>query len=92
MVGTSVSNDPTIERLRGELAKEDRAILDAVNARLRLVAELKRYKAEARIPFVDPEQEQRLLDRLAAANTGPLSEEGLRELFTTILVLTKREL
>jgi chorismate mutase len=86
-----VTTDPTLERLRADLAKEDRAILDAVNARLRLVAELKRYKEEAGIPFVDPDQERRLLERLAAANTGPLSEEGLRELFTSILALTKRE-
>jgi chorismate mutase len=87
-----VSRDPTVGRIRDELAQHDREILEAVNARLRLVAELKRYKEEAGIPFVDPEQEQRLLERLAAANTGPLSEEGLRELFTTILALTKREL
>ena len=87
-----MSIDPNVERIRGELAKRDREILDALNARLRLVAELKRYKEEAGIPFVDPEQEQRLLDRLAAENKGPLSEEGVRELFTTILALTKREL
>jgi chorismate mutase len=87
-----VTGDPTVERLRAELAKQDRAILDAVNARLRLVAELKRYKDEAGLPFVDPEQERRVLDRLAAANTGPLSEQGLRELFRTILELVKREL
>jgi chorismate mutase len=87
-----MSSDPNVERVRSELAKHDREILAAVNARLRLVAELRRYKEEAGIPFVDPEQERRLLDRLAAANTGPLSEEGARELFTTILALTKREL
>jgi chorismate mutase len=87
-----MSSDPTIERLRADLAREDRTILDAVNARLRLVAELKRYKEEAGIPFVDPEQERHLLERLTAANTGPLSEEGLRELFGSILALTKREL
>jgi chorismate mutase len=87
-----VSSDPTVERLRRELAKHDRAVLDAINARLRLVAELKRYKEEADLPFVDPEQERRLLERLAAANTGPLSEEGLRQLFETILAVTKREL
>jgi len=92
MAGPTVSSDPTVDRVRTELAEQDRAILDAVNARLRLVAELKRYKAEAGIPFVDPEQEQRLLERLAAANTGPLSEEGVRELFTAILALTKREI
>jgi chorismate mutase len=86
-----MNSDPTLDRVRAELAKHDRAILDAINARLRLVAELKRYKEEAGLPFVDAEQEQRLLDRLAAANTGPLSEEGVRELFTSILALTKRE-
>jgi chorismate mutase len=87
-----VSSDPILERLRAELAEQDRTILDAVNARLRLVAELKRYKDEAGMPFVDSEQERRVLDRLAAANAGPLSEKGVRELFTTILALTKREL
>ena len=87
-----MSSDPTLERLRAELAKQDRAILDVVNVRLRLVAELKRYKDETGMPFVDAEQERRLLDRLAEANTGPLSEEGVRELFTTLLALTKREL
>jgi 3-deoxy-7-phosphoheptulonate synthase / chorismate mutase len=92
MARPPVTSDSNLERLRAELAKQDRAVLDAVNARLRLVAELKRYKDEAGIPFVDPEQERRLLERLAAENTGPLSEEGVRELFTTILALTKREL
>lgn len=87
-----MSSDPTVDRIRADLAKEDRTILEAVNARLRLVAELKRYKEEAGMPFVDPEQERRLLQRLTAANIGPLSEEGVRELFETILALTKREL
>jgi chorismate mutase len=86
-----VSSDPTLERFRSELAKHDRAVLDAVNARLRLVAELKRYKEEAGLPFLDPEQERRLLDRLAAENPGPLSESGVRELFESILALVKRE-
>jgi chorismate mutase len=87
-----VSSDRTLERFRADLAKQDRAILDAVNARLRLVAELKRYKEEAGLPFVDPDQERRLLDRLAAENPGPLSEKGVRELFESILALVKREL
>jgi len=87
-----MSSDPTVDRIRADLAKEDRRILEAVNARLQLVAELKRYKEAAGIPFVDPEQERRLLQRLAAANSGPLSEEGVRELFELILALTKREL
>jgi chorismate mutase len=87
-----VNSDPTLERFRADLAKQDRAVLDAVNVRLRLVAELKRYKEEAGLPFVDPDQERRLLDRLAAENPGPLSEVGVRELFESILALVKREL
>lgn len=92
MARPAVTDDPTVDRLRAELAKQDDAILDAINARLRLVAELKRYKEETGLPFVDPGQEQRLLDRLAAENSGPLSEDGVRELFSEILALTKREL
>ena len=84
-------NDPTTERLRDEIAKRDRAILDAVNERLELVAELKRHKHEHGIDFVDPEQEQRLLARLEEANSGRLSREGVRRLFEEILALTKRE-
>jgi chorismate mutase len=87
-----VSSDPAVERFRAELAAQDRAVLEAVNARLRLVAELKRYKEETGLAFVDPEQEGRLLDRLAAENTGPLSADGVRQLFADILALTKREL
>jgi chorismate mutase len=85
------ASDPTVRRLRAEISDLDRAIVDAVNARLDLVAELRRYKASKNIPFVDPERERQLLDELASINRGPLSAEGVRELFCEILDLTKRE-
>jgi chorismate mutase len=84
--------DPGVERFRRQIAEQDHAILDAVNARLELVAELKRYKESTGIDFVDPEQEKRLLQALEQANAGPLSRDGLRELWGKILALTKREL
>ena len=84
-------SDPRIESIRKEIAARDRAILDAMNARLELVAELKRHKQQAGIEFVDPAQEGRLLAALEKANNGPLSAEGLRRLFQEILALTKRE-
>jgi chorismate mutase/prephenate dehydratase len=85
------SADPTVQRLREEISDLDRAIVDAFNARLELVARLKRHKESKGIPFVDPEREQQLLDELVSANRGPLSAEGLRELFCELLDLTKRE-
>ena len=84
-------SDPLVRRLREQIAERDRAILDAVNARLKLVAELKRHKQDQGIDFVDPEQEERLMRSLDAANAGPLSRDGLRQLWKEILALTKRE-
>jgi 3-deoxy-7-phosphoheptulonate synthase/chorismate mutase len=83
--------DLTVQRLREEISDLDRAILDAINARLVLVGQLKQHKAEHGIPFVDPDRERQLLDVLLAANRGPLSDAGLRELFCELLDLTKRE-
>ena len=81
-----------IRELRAQISATDRAILDAVNARLDLVARLKAHKDEHGIDFVDPEREASLLRELEEANGGPLSSEGVRQLFAEILELTKREL
>jgi chorismate mutase len=84
--------DKTLDDLREQLALNDRALLDVVNRRLDLVQQIKQRKAELGVEFVDPEREAWLLDHLRAANSGPLSDEGLRELLATVLDLTKREL
>jgi chorismate mutase len=81
-----------IERLRTELAGVDRNLVESFNRRLQLVAELKRVKEEHGIAFLDPAREEFMLGWLAGENEGPLSEEGLRELYTVLLALTKREL
>jgi chorismate mutase len=83
--------DPLIRQLREQISDNDRAIVDALNARLKLVARLKDYKESRGLSFVDPDREQWMLQYLARANRGPLSSEGLRELFEEILALTKRE-
>ena len=88
---SDLNSDPTVRRLREEIADVDRSIVDAVNARLELVSRLKEYKTSRGLPFVDPEREQQLLDELVAANRGPLSTEGLRALVSEMLDLTKRE-
>ena len=86
-----MSDDPLIRQLREQISDSDRALLEAMNARLKLVARLKSYKESRGLAFVDPEREEWMLQYLARANRGPLSAEGLRELFSEILDLTKRE-
>ncbi len=83
--------DPIVSRLRQEISDVDRAILAVVNERLELVARLKHHKDSLGLPFLDPDRERELLDDLERKNDGPLSPDGLRELYACLLDLTKRE-
>jgi len=83
--------DPLIRQLREQISDADRTIVEAINARLKLVARLKAYKESRGLSFVDPEREEWMLNYLTRANRGPLSAEGLREIFAEVLDLTKRE-
>jgi chorismate mutase len=85
------NDDPLIRQLREQISDADRTIIEAVNARLKLVAKLKAYKESRGLSFVDPEREEWMLSYLSRANRGPLSGEGLNEIFGEILDLTKRE-
>jgi chorismate mutase len=87
-----VIDDALIAELRDRISAADQTILDAVNKRLDLVERLRTYKASQGIPFADPDRERKLLLDLVAANQGPLTEAGVRELFGEVLALTKREL
>jgi chorismate mutase len=85
------TDDPLIRQLRQQISDTDRTIVDAINARLRLVARLKQYKESRGIGFLDPEREEWMLQYLQRANRGPLSKDGLQELVEEVLDLTKRE-
>ena len=81
----NAADDPVLNQFREQISDADRAIVDAINTRLELVARIKAYKESRGIDFLDPDRERSMLRELARANPGPLSNEGLRELFTTIL-------
>ena len=84
-------SDPFVRDLRREISDVDTALVELVNKRLRLVAKLKRYKEEHGIGFVDLAREEWMLQYLQRANSGPLSAEGLSELYHYVLDLTKQE-
>ena len=88
---TEPGADPLIRSLREQISDNDRAIIAAINARLKLVARLKRYKESRGIEFVDPAREEWMLRYLSRANRGPLTADGLEEIYREILDLTKRE-
>jgi chorismate mutase/prephenate dehydratase len=90
-MSSTVTDDPFVLQVRRELSDLDRSLVELVNKRLTLVSKLKRYKDEHGIGFVDLAREQWMLQYLQRANRGPLSEEGLAELYHELLDLTKRE-
>jgi chorismate mutase/prephenate dehydratase len=85
------NQDPVIKQLREQISDTDRAVVELINKRLKLVARIKGYKESRGMEFLDPEREQWMLNYLKRANRGPLSAEGLEELFHEVLGLTKRE-
>jgi chorismate mutase/prephenate dehydratase len=90
-LGTNTTSTD-LERLREQVSEIDREIVEAINRRLEIVRQIWAHKAEHGLGKVDPERERWLREHLASSNRGPLSAEGLAEIHTEILALTKREM
>ncbi len=80
-----------LEEIRDEIAALDVRLLATINARIRKVAELHRWKAENGVDMLDPGREAWLISYLQGVNRGPLSDEGVEELIQFVLALVKRE-
>jgi chorismate mutase len=91
MSSNEADSDPIVRELRDQIAAADAALVDTVNRRVELVRRLKEHKASRGLEFVDRVQEERLIERLADQNPGPLSQDGLRELYRALLDVVKRE-
>jgi prephenate dehydrogenase len=83
---------PELAALRAEIAAVDRSLLEELNRRLELVARVRAHKDAASVRFVDAEREAELLRDLTAANRGPLSERGVKAIFSAVLDVMKQEL
>ncbi|HKT43346.1 MAG TPA: chorismate mutase [Gaiellaceae bacterium] len=91
-MSVSTNTDQFVKDVRREISDVDTQLVALVNKRLKLVAKLKRYKEEHGIGFVDLAREEWMLQYLQRGNRGPLSAEGLAELYHEILDLVKREI
>jgi chorismate mutase len=80
-----------LKALREQVSEIDREIVEAINRRIEVVRRIWAHKAEHGLGQVDPERERWLYEHLAASNRGPLSPEGLQEIYAAVLDLTKRE-
>ena len=85
------NNDPVIKQYREQISDNDIKILEALNKRVKLVKSLKDYIDAHGVSFYDPAQEDWVITYLSRANRGPLSSEGLREIYQLILQVAKRD-
>jgi chorismate mutase len=85
------ADDETLGGLRAQIEAADRQILAAFLRRLEVARAVRRHKDERGYEFVDAGREDELLQRWIAAADGSLPDETVRELFTTVLALSKRE-
>jgi chorismate mutase len=85
------NTDPVIKQYREQISDNDLKILEALNKRIKLVKTLKDYKEAHGLSFYDPAQEDWVVTYLCRANRGPISNEGLREIYTLVLQVAKRE-
>ncbi|HZT94111.1 MAG TPA: prephenate dehydrogenase/arogenate dehydrogenase family protein [Gaiellaceae bacterium] len=80
-----------LDALRTEISELDRRLLELLNRRLELVAAVRDYKDAAGERWIDPEREAELLQALVASNPGPISERGVRSIFSAVLDVLKQE-
>jgi len=88
---TELNDDRVIHSIREEIAAADRAFVELVNRRVELVRRMRARKEEIGAGWVDAAREQRMLELVAASNAGPVTQEGLAELYRHLVALCKRE-
>jgi chorismate mutase len=82
----------SVGEYRDQISAADHELLAAINRRVELVRALHEFKRAEGIPLIDPAREEQLIVELQAANTGPLSDQGVAELFRHVLDLTRKEI
>jgi chorismate mutase len=79
-----------LKKNRKELDLLDQKLLTLLNRRLRISLEIGKIKKGIGKKIYDAEREKEVLDRLKRKNKGPLKEEDLKRLFTTIMKVCRR--
>jgi chorismate mutase/prephenate dehydratase len=74
-----------LERVRADINKADTQLLHLLNKRAALSIEAGKIKARNDSPVFRPGREEEVLERLLAANKGPLPDDHLRAVYREIL-------
>ena len=87
----SIPDKPTgdlntdIGKLRQAIDEIDENIMDLINQRLLLAKQVGDFKKQGGIQITDSDREKEIMSRLLEKNNGPMSDNGLRNIFGAII-------
>jgi len=76
---------PEIETLRQKLDLIEDELISLLNERAGYVLEIGRIKREKSLPIEDLKREETILNRVMQKNSGPVSDEFIRDIFKRII-------
>jgi chorismate mutase len=81
------TGDPNtnIGLLRRAIDDIDEKILELINQRLALAIQVGDFKKQDGIQITDSDREKEIMNRLLEKNNGPVSDNGLRNIFDAII-------
>jgi chorismate mutase/prephenate dehydratase len=79
-----------LKKKRGEIDLIDQKLLSLLNQRVRTAQEIGKIKKEIGKKIYNPGREKKVLERLKSKNRGPLKEEDLKKIFTTIMRVCRK--
>lgn len=75
----------TLEELRQQIDEIDRELVALLNRRAEIVVEVGRLKSADGTPIYAPDREKRVLDKIRAANKGPLPDKTLLAIYRELM-------
>ncbi len=79
-----------LKKNRRELDSLDQKLLILLNRRFRISLKIGKIKKRIGMRIYDAEREREILDTLKRKNKGPLKEKDLKEIFATILQVSRK--
>ena len=74
-----------LEPIRAQIDGLDKQIVELLNRRLELAAEIGKLKRSKGAPVYVAEREDAVFRRIAALNRGPIKEEALRAIYREVM-------
>ena len=78
-----------IERHRRQIDELDEQLVDLLNKRVSHSLVIRGLKPDANMGLYDAKREEEIFEKVDALNEGPLYNDNLREIYATILKVSK---